>query len=83
MDVIFPAKSDYNKPPHKVIENLYIGSMLESSNKTKLKELNITHILVCGNFLQIHFPSEFKYKQVKVNDFINENIEKYFDECIE
>jgi hypothetical protein len=42
--------------PIEIIENIYIGSIGASMNKTSLEELKITHIIIAGKGLNEYFP---------------------------
>ena len=42
--------------------DIFIGSMHCSHNKSKLKRIGITHILCCAGTLDAEFPKDFKYK---------------------
>jgi len=66
--------------PDLIIEKLYLGCCICAENQEYLKNKKITHILVVGNYLKQNFPDDFKYKQIFINDMINVNIKKYFEE---
>jgi nicotinamidase-related amidase len=44
-----------NKHPDKICDKLYLSGFYEARQKDILKELGITHILVCG-LLTVNFP---------------------------
>lgn len=73
----------YDNKPSKITENIYLGNKEASSNYNFLKENKITHILVCGSDLEIHYADFFKYKIVNILDHDNEDIKKYFNDCYE
>jgi len=43
--------------PDLITASIYIGNLTNASNKEKLKELGITHILICGSYIDPVFPS--------------------------
>jgi hypothetical protein len=43
--------------PTLITDNIYIGNMTNASDKDSLKSLGITHILICGSYLEAYFPS--------------------------
>jgi hypothetical protein len=47
--------SDWSKPD-LITDNLYIGTMVSAFDKSCLKELGITHILICASFIEPNFP---------------------------
>ena len=63
-----------------IIENIYIGNYSAASNKNLLKELGITHILICGKNLEGFFPNDFKYNYIPLYDSEYTKITKYFPE---
>ena len=46
-----------NDYPILITENIYIGNMTNASDKESLKKLGVTHILICGSYLEAYFPS--------------------------
>jgi len=44
------------KKPDLIEEKLYLSGFRESQNLSVLKELGITHILICAKNLKVHFP---------------------------
>jgi hypothetical protein len=58
--VILTDQNDYMEPDY-IIDNIYLGSEDSSSVYDKLQELNITHILVIGEGLTMHFPDKIRY----------------------
>jgi hypothetical protein len=43
--------------PDLIAENIYIGNLTNATNKEKLKELGITHILICASYIEPSFPN--------------------------
>lgn len=68
-----------NQPNH-VIDGLYIGNF---QSATKLGVLvdkyKISHIIVCGKALKCHFPDDFKYLMISIDDSHDQDIHQYFE----
>jgi len=73
---------NYNNTPNKITDNIYIGDLCDSADLKKLKRYGITHVLICGDDdeLQMHFPNEFIYHHIYLEDIESSNIRKHFDE---
>ncbi|XP_019154819.1 PREDICTED: dual specificity protein phosphatase 1-like isoform X4 [Ipomoea nil] len=67
--------------PCKIEEGLYLGSLGAANDKTRLKSLNITHILTVARALAPAHPNDFTYKVIAVLDREDVEISQYFDEC--
>ncbi|XP_031126236.1 dual specificity protein phosphatase 1-like isoform X2 [Ipomoea triloba] len=67
--------------PCKIEEGLYLGSVGAANDKTRLKSLNITHILTVAHALPPAHPNDFTYKVIAVLDREDVEISQYFDEC--
>ncbi len=64
---------------NEIIENkLYLGGETSAYRKEKLKEFNITNILIVGLYLYKFFPDDFIYKQIEIRDEEDEDILRYF-----
>lgn len=70
-----------NKCPDLIEERLYVGNMMNASDKETLKALGITHILIFASYIEPQFPSDFIYKQIEVHDLPDFNIRSLFEEC--
>lgn len=46
-----------NSVPDQVTEKMFIGNLANASNKEKLKEIGITHVLICGSYIEPVFPN--------------------------
>ena len=77
--------------PENITDNLYIGNLSNATNKQKLNELGITHILICASYIEPTFPNvilifiiknfkEFIYKQIDIHDLPNCNLQSFYDE---
>jgi len=71
-------------PPalHKITDKIYLSNELGAQDFKMLKDRNVTHILVAGNFLQQKFPGHFKYLQLPINDAASQDLSLYFEEAI-
>ncbi|KAJ1990582.1 tyrosine protein phosphatase yvh1 [Coemansia sp. RSA 1358] len=65
----------------EIIDGLYVGSSMAESDKPKLKECRITHILSVASHYVPSYPNEFVYKLISIDDLPEENIIQYFPEC--
>jgi len=65
----------------RVIEGLYVGNEAAARKKEILEQDGITNVLVVGNQLQQHFPGDFVYKEIDINDSPDTNISAYFEDC--
>ena len=69
-------------PMHKIIDGLYLGNYLASSDKALLKKHGITHILrVVKEDIGDVFPTDFIYKFMELRDIPEQNISGYFSEA--
>jgi hypothetical protein len=48
-------RSEVNKPD-LITDRLYIGNMMSAFDKDCLKQLGITHILICASYIEPTFP---------------------------
>ena len=86
---IFASKIDREiitkdeKYPDMIIDNLYMGNLINASDKESLKVLGITHILIFASYMDPQFPEDFLYKQVEVHDLPNFDIRNHLKECYE
>ena len=61
------------QPPTKITDNVYIGS-LNSVNKEKLNELNITHIIVAGKNLVNENHDGFNILELLIDDSFEQEL---------
>lgn len=73
---------DHKQNIDKVTDDVYIGSSRGALDKKYLDELKVKSIVVCGSDLRLFFPEKFNYKIISVKDDPDENILKYFEECL-
>ena len=64
----------------KITSKIFLGNEEAQRRKGVLKALGVTHILVVGSGLQIHYKEDFIYKRVDIDDFYTEDISQYFEE---
>jgi hypothetical protein len=57
---------------------LYLGGQEATSEKEALQMLSVTHLINVTKELPHHFPGDFSYFQVPVNDSVDEDIAQYF-----
>jgi len=67
----------------QITDKIYLGNESGAYNKKMLQDRGITHILVCGNYLQKKFPNDFTYLQLPLNDFVSQDLFPYFHEAFE
>ena len=72
----------YSKGRRKSVY-VFLGSEDSATNKGELKRLNVSRVLVVGSFLNEHFPEDFEYKVLKVQDSLEQDLMRFFDEAIE
>ena len=70
------------RPPSKILKNLYLGSMYNSADIKTLKSLKIKYILNITPDIKIVYPSEFKYLRINVLDKKKENLKIHFENGI-
>ena len=75
---MFTAR-DFNE----IIPSLYLGSVFAASSSDTLEELKITHVLTMGKDMSPKFPDRYEYKVCELEDEVDEDIKKYFEEGIE
>jgi len=64
-------------------DKLYLGNYDQAKDLNTLKKFKISHILMCGTFLEKMFPDSFVYEHFEIEDTIEENISKFFKRGIE
>ena len=64
-------------------DKLYLGNYDFALNKELLKNKDISCIIVCGSELECKFPNEFQYLKINLNDYIEDSILPYIDQCME
>eukprot|EP01102_Stenamoeba_stenopodia_P014859 TRINITY_DN4996_c0_g2_i1.p1 TRINITY_DN4996_c0_g2~~TRINITY_DN4996_c0_g2_i1.p1 ORF type:complete len:227 (+),score=35.91 TRINITY_DN4996_c0_g2_i1:358-1038(+) len=75
-----PVSSPVSSEPQKVIDGLFIGSILATCSSARLKQLGITHVLsLCARTRDLN--QEFLCKHIKMKDELNEDLIQYLPEC--
>ncbi|KAJ2726677.1 tyrosine protein phosphatase yvh1 [Coemansia sp. Benny D115] len=65
----------------EITDGLFVGSSMAETDKAKLKENGITHILTIASQYPPSHPKDFVYKSISIDDLPEENIIQYFPEC--
>ncbi|CAL1538879.1 unnamed protein product, partial [Lymnaea stagnalis] len=68
--------------PVELLPYLYIGDAEHSSRKELLQNFKISAILNVSTSCENHFPSDFRYKVIPVEDSSNANLFQWFEESI-
>ena len=48
-----------------------------------LKDLGISHILICGSYLKTFHPKDFNYLQLEMDDSLEEDLNKFIPNCFD
>jgi protein-tyrosine phosphatase len=64
----------------EIEEGVFITNFFGAKDKKKLRNQQITHILVCAAELPTPFTGEFTYHQLPLRDNTNFPIQNYFEE---
>lgn len=64
-----------------VYNKLYLGNYDTARTKEVLDKYKITHILICGKYMEKHFEDSFGYLQLDLEDIIEEDITRFFEVC--
>jgi len=67
----------------QITDNIYLGDQYGAKNLKELKDLNITHVLICGSDLVAHFPNDFIYKKIDVDDYSGDDIHQHFNDTFD
>ena len=67
----------------QITDKIFVGNSNGAKDKNKLKELEITHILIIGAYLYEYFPEELIYKTILCEDSENEDISIFFTEAFD
>jgi hypothetical protein len=58
---------------------LFLGNYDAAKSIDMLEKFKITHILICGKYMEKHFENDLDYLQLDLEDIIEENIERFFE----
>ncbi|XP_041371122.1 dual specificity protein phosphatase 1-like [Gigantopelta aegis] len=78
-----PDSSLNRKRPVELLPYLYIGDSSHSSRKDVLKNIGVTAILNVSTSCENHFPQDFRYKVIPVEDTVSEDLRTWFTEAID
>lgn len=67
----------------QINEKIFISDAKSAASKKLLEKAKITHILVVGRFLEIKYPSSYKYHHISINDSPTQKITPYFQEAFD
>ena len=67
----------------QITDKIYLGNEDTARDNVLLNKLNISHILICAEGLEIFFPEEYKYKILYIDDAIDEDILSWLKEAFE
>ena len=68
------GRKDRIEPLNEIIEGLFLGDQVASTNKYILNRHGITHILSVGSGLYPKFPQKFTYKWIAELDSPTANL---------
>ncbi|XP_067656981.1 dual specificity protein phosphatase 1-A-like [Haliotis asinina] len=68
--------------PVELLPYLYIGDASHSSQRQLLKEVGITAILNVSTSCENHFPEDFRYKVIPVQDTVTADLLTWFTDAI-
>ena len=74
---------NYFSNPVKIMDNLYLGNILNSSNYEQLKDYHIDVIFNMTAEHACYFPGEFEYHQLFVSDLKNASLGLEFDRMVD
>lgn len=67
----------------KITDKIYLGNYDGARELDMLKGYGITHVLICGSFLNEHHPGKFIYKTFDLDDSLYEVIDIFFKDAID
>jgi len=75
----------WKEPPSidQITEKIYLGNECGAHNEALLKEKEITHILVAGNYLHQKFPKDYKYFKLPLVDRVTQDLFPHFQEAMD
>lgn len=74
---------EYEYPPTKIGNGIYLGNRENSENKAHLKDLGVTHILNTAKRAKNAHPDSFKYMHLKLEDTEDQEILPYLEEAFD
>ena len=79
---LFRLSFHLNSHPSQIFPWLFLGSYRNACDKEDLKELNITYILNCAIECYNHYPKDFHYCHIKLNDLPSFKLKPYLKDAI-
>ena len=61
-DIIVMDTKPHYQAPDFIVDNVYLGSVDSATYLEELQKLKITHVMVVGTGLKLHFPDHIKYQ---------------------
>lgn len=79
-DIYEHSRKPEQKDPQMdtITDRVYLGNYDFASDRERLQRSGITSILVCGSSLTQHFPNDFNYLQLPVEDKTEQDLSRYF-----
>ena len=74
---------NYFISPVEILDNVYLGNILNSSNYEQLKDYNIDVIFNMTAEHACYFPGEFEYHQLSISDLKNASLGSEFDKMVD
>ena len=62
-----------------ILENLFLGDIVDAKNLKFLKQNRITHILIVADEFEPFYPKTFVYLHIEAKDSESFQLNKYFD----
>eukprot|EP01096_Ripella_sp_DP13-Kostka_P009415 TRINITY_DN3620_c0_g1_i4.p1 TRINITY_DN3620_c0_g1~~TRINITY_DN3620_c0_g1_i4.p1 ORF type:complete len:284 (-),score=87.97 TRINITY_DN3620_c0_g1_i4:327-1178(-) len=75
-----PSRQNYWKAS-QITPNVWLGGYKDQLNKNKLKEHNITHILMVAIEVEPAHPKDFEYLVIRAHDFPDQDLISYFPQA--
>jgi protein-tyrosine phosphatase len=67
----------------QITDKVFLGNEDAGREKENLLKIGITHILLCGSYLQERFKESFEYLKIDIDDSLEQNIKKHFKETFD
>ncbi len=64
----------------KINNDIWISDIASAFNKTKLKELGITHVFTTVLGVEPIFPDDFEYMNIPAQDISSQDLQQYFED---
>ena len=77
---LYMNKAVLNPSYDKITDKIYLGNEDTARDKSILKQLNISNILICAEGCECFFPNEFNYKVLYLDDATDEDLLSWLKE---